>query len=127
LAQVVLLDGIECPEILPVHEDLAGVGLDETDQVLEQDALAGARRAHDDQRLARSHREVDAVQDRLVVERLVQTFDAQLGLRAAGSLVPPAAQNRSLVRKKSDRRIARLPATTACVVERPTPSAPPSV
>src|SRR4030095_2416747 len=127
LAQVVLLHGIQGPQILPVHEDLSGIRLDEADDVLEQNALAGSRGADDDQGLTRQDRQVNAVQDGLLPEGLAQALDAQLGLRPARLGLSPAAQNSSLVRKKSVRRIARLATTTACVVERPTPSAPPSV
>ena len=45
----------------------------------------------------------------------------------AGGAVLPRAQNSTFVRKKSAMRMAREPMTTAFVVERPTPSAPPVV
>ena len=66
----------------------------------------------------------DPVEDDLPVKGLVQVLDPDLRLGGRSS---SGAQKRSFVRKKSAKRIARLPATTARVVERPTPSAPPSV
>jgi hypothetical protein len=114
------------PEVTAVHENPAGVRSDQPDQVLQENALAGAGRPDDDERLAFGDRQVDAVEHRLPVERLAEVLDPDLGVAARrGSSV--GHQNSSFVRKKSARRIERLPPTTARVVERPTPSAPPSV
>src|SRR6266542_2382274 len=131
LANVVALDVRECPEVFPGDVDLARVRLDQSDQVLEQHALPGAGRPHDHQRLPTGHGEREPVQNRLLAEGLVEVWGAQAGPVLVGSAVAGPSffhpQYSSFVRKKSVTRMARLPETTARVVERPTPSAPPVV
>ena len=79
--------GLGAGDVLAVDDDVAAVGLDQADQVLEQDALAGARSADDDERLARATTSrLDAAQHFLAVERLPQVDHRDLGAdrRAAG-------------------------------------------
>ena len=61
--------------VLAVHDDRAAVGLDEADDVLEQHALAGARRAEQGHRLALAHLEVHPVQHHLLAESLVDAAE----------------------------------------------------
>ena len=51
-----------------VDEDLAGIGRFEADDVFEQNALAAAARAHEDEDFAGPHLEVDALEDFLLAE-----------------------------------------------------------
>ena len=88
-----------------------------------QDGLAGARAAHHHQRLPGPDVELDSPEDLLAVERLPDPEEADLRGGAGGH----GRQNITLVRKKSDRRMYRQAVTTAAVVARPTPSAPPLV
>ena len=56
-------------------EDLAVIGGFESDDVLEQDALSGAARPHDDKRFAALHGEVDALEDRNAVVAFAEPAD----------------------------------------------------
>src|SRR6185503_11327609 len=98
-----------------IDPDLARIGLDQADDVLEQDALAGTRRAEQRHRLADLHFEIHAVQHDVVDEALGDVL--QLDAHCA---VPRI----SLVRIVSSISTVTDAATTACVVARPTPSAP---
>src|SRR6185436_341761 len=91
----------------PIHEDLARIGLDEPDDVFEQHALARARGAEQGDRLAALDGEVDIVDEAL---RHLLELDH----------VP----SRTLASTVSNSRIVIDAATTAVVVDRPTPSAP---
>ena len=74
-------------------------------------------------------REVDAVEDDLPAEGLAQVLDPDLRGRAAGGAVvrDRRASEQQLRQEEVGERIDEAPDTTARVVERPTPSAPPSV
>src|SRR6266571_1325779 len=114
-AQVRQLLATEERDLLPIHPDLTGIRLDEPDDMLEQHALADARGAEQRDRLSDFHKEVHAVEYHVVHEALgdLLQLDAHL-----------AVPRISFVRIVSSSRIATDAATTACVVERPTPSAP---
>jgi nitrate/nitrite transport system ATP-binding protein len=104
---------LEPVDVEPVHQHLPRVRLDQPDDVLEQDALAGARGSEERDRLAVLHHEVHAVQDDLVAELLPD----------AAKLDHPGFSS-SLARITSSRRMRTELLTTAPVVDRPTPSAP---
>jgi len=95
-----------------VHDDGAAVRVDQPDDVLEEDALTGARGAEQRHGLALTDDEVDPVQDDLLPEPLVDV--AQLDHCCSSRLA----------RSTSSSRMSTELATTAPVVERPTPSAP---
>src|SRR6185437_3323894 len=84
-------------------------------------ALAFAAAPEHHQGLALGDVEVDALQDGLAVEALGEPAHADIRTRA---VFHPIAMN-NLVRKKSDTSTPIDAATTADVVARPTPSAPP--
>src|SRR3546814_9676167 len=69
-----------CSSDLP---DAAAVRVEDAQDALQQDRLAGAGAADDDDRLADAHVEVDAAQDLFRAERLVQVADGDLR-RAVG-------------------------------------------
>ena len=94
-----------------VHLNLTRVGLEQTHDVLQRDALAGTRVADDDQRLAVLDLERESLEDGLVPEALVDV--------AKGDQRSTTAQN------ASSTRITSADSTTASVAARPTPSAPP--
>ncbi len=118
-----------------VHLDRAGVGPQQADDVLQEHALARARAADDHQRLGRGHVEAQPVQHHLGAEGLAEIADVDLGILIGHRYLSHrylghwylGHQNSNRVRKKSEIRIAMLATTTAAVVERPTPSAPPVV
>ena len=83
--------GVGAREVLAVHDDVPAVRLDEADQVLEQDALAGARAADDDERLAGHDLELDAAQHLLAAERLPEVDDGDLGDRLSDCRRRPSA------------------------------------
>ena len=59
----------------PVDPDLARVGLEQSDDVLDRDRLSGARIADDDHRLALVDLEGEAVEDALGAEGLVDVVE----------------------------------------------------
>src|SRR6266487_1653401 len=96
------------------NNDVPGIGLQQPDHVLQRDALPRARVADDHHRLAVLHVERDPREHRLAVEGLVQV--GELNHRSSTS-----AQNASSTSSSTAEY------TTAWVVLRPTPSAPPRV
>jgi len=99
-------------DLAPVHHHLAGVGTDETVDVLEQHALAGAGRPEEREGLSFPHFEVHPVEDHLLAEAFLDP--AQLD----------HAVSRNLARSALMSRITTELATIAAVVDFPTPSAP---
>src|SRR4029079_18074805 len=97
-------------DLAVVHDDGPAVGTDEADDVLEQDALAGAGGPEQGHRLTLADVEVDPVQDDLLPEPLVDV--AQLDHCCSSRLA----------RSTSSSRMSTELATTAPVVARPTPS-----
>ena len=97
-----------------VHNDLAGVRLQQTHDVLQGDALPGAGVPDDHHGLAVPYLEREAGEHLFVAERLAEVL--KLDHRSS-----VAAQ------KASSMRISTAAYTWACVVLRPTPSAPPCV
>src|SRR5690606_1141474 len=95
-----------------VDVNVARVGLDQPDDVLEQHALAGAGRTQQRQRLAVLDIERYAVEDDHRAEALVNVAD------------PDHGTNSSFARIRSSSRMSTELLTTAPVVERPTPAAP---
>ena len=66
-----VMDKFSCHHVPIVSEDAALVGLEEPDDVLERDALAGAGASEHHQRLAFVEHQVDATQHVEVAEGLV--------------------------------------------------------
>ena len=131
-AEPVEVDRPHAAEVLPLDVHVTAVRLHQSDDVLEGDALAGAGAADDDHRLAGLHVDGQVAQHRLAVERLRDLLQRDGGVfarhlrdRLRSNRV--CHQNRILVRKKSVSRMISDALTTALVVERPTPSAPPVV
>ncbi len=106
-----------------LEQHRAAVGVEQPDQALEQHALPAARAADDGERLAFSNGQIEPVVDALLAEGLVQPL--VLDQHAVRRVAHRA--RKSLVRKKSVRRIATEAIATVSVVARPTPSVPPSV
>ena len=148
LAKIVQRFRFETAEILAHHEDVTVVGLHEADHVFQRDAFPLTGSADDHQRLAFRDIDRQIVEHRLAAERLVDVLegdDCVIAVRIHGYLVAgllgcwvagnratqkpsnQATYKSSLVRKKSVSKIVNDALTTACVVERPTPSAPPAV
>jgi len=71
-------------EILPVHEDLAGVEVGEAGDGVEKRALAGAGRAHDGDEFARGDLEVHARQGLDGGRALPEGFDDAADLEGRG-------------------------------------------
>ena len=122
--------GVESAQIDAVDLDCALVGREQADHVAQQNALArpGATEQHD--RLGFAHVEVDAAQHVLRPEALVHAAQPDLCGLARGQRRSTAShthQKSTFVRKKSTMSTVMLPATTARVVDSPTPLAPPRV
>src|ERR1017187_7625136 len=109
------------PEVLAVDLDRARIGLQEANDVLQENALADPRLSDEGERLAFLDLEIQTYEDLLFAEALRHALEPDRGGRGGG------AQNSTFVRKKSAMRIVSEPMTTAVVVDRPTPSAPPVV
>ena len=120
--QTVAVPGRHLPQVFPVDLDGARIGLQEPDDVFQEDALPDPRLPDEDERLTFDDGQVEPGEHGLRPEAL---RDLRKLHRGRGAL--RRAQNSTFVRKKSAMRIAREPMTTAFVVERPTPSAPPVV
>ena len=119
LAEAIELDRSHAAEVLAVDDDVTSVGLQQADDVLERHAFARSGAADDHDRLA----SLDV--DREVAQHLPPSERLRQVLQRDGRIV--LHQNRTFVRKKSDSRMMSDALTTASVVERPTPSAPPLV
>ncbi len=70
---------LELAHVLAIHDHGAAIGPDQSDDVLEQHALAGAGGAQQRYRLAFAHLEVDPVQHHLFAECLVQCVSSIIG------------------------------------------------
>src|SRR5262249_17834687 len=103
---------LEVAHVLVVYDHRPGIRLDQPDDVLEQDALAGPRRAHQRNGLPLGDIEVDAVEHHLRPEPLFHSAQLDHWL------------SRSRVRTVSSSRMSTELMTTAPVVDFPTPSAP---
>ncbi len=66
--------------VLPVHEHVAAVGLQQPDDVLQRHALAGAAPAEQAERRALRHVERDVVEHLAIVERLGHALELDGGL-----------------------------------------------
>src|SRR5690606_33889391 len=100
--------------VLTVHPNGTGVGIEQSHNGLQQHRLADTGVPDDRQRLAFAHREGDVVEDDAGAERLA-------------NVVQLDAHRSTTAQNASSTRISMLLMTTACVVERPTAAAPPSV
>src|SRR5664279_6095715 len=114
--------GRHLPQIFPVDLDGTRIGFQEPDDVFQEDALPDPRLPDEDERLAPRDGQVEPGEHGFRPEALRDLRELH-GRRR----VPGGAQNSTFVRKKSAMRMEREPMTTAFVVERPTPSAPPFV
>ena len=72
---------------LAVDEDVAGVGVEQADDVLDQHALAGSRRAEDHRDLVVGKAEVEAVEDPRAAELLDDVDDLDRVLAAVVALL----------------------------------------
>ena len=88
-------------QVVPLEQHLAGVGLQQTFDELEQHRLARARAAQQHERLALVHRQRDTTQDLVVTEGLVHVFQLDDGThptprmrlsRHCRSLIAPVAR-----------------------------------
>src|SRR5262249_25053597 len=104
-----------------VHPDLPAVGLVEADGVPQQHRLPRAAAPEDDAGLAAVDVEIDAAQDGLGLEGLLDGPEAQ---ECVAQACPQNIRNIG-VRKKSEMTTAIEATTTVLVVALPTPSAPP--
>src|SRR5271166_6625097 len=124
----------EGDDALAVDDDIALIRFHEADDVLEQDALATAAAADDDQSLAGGDVEIEALEHLLIAKLLPEVADgderrARLGGGrfpggAGGACHTPAGKIalRIMERKKLITRMEREPMTTASVGARPTPT-----
>jgi hypothetical protein len=79
LADAVQLAPAQARDLGAVHRDRPRVGAEQSDEVLEQDRLAAAAPADDHHDLAGGDVEIDAAQDRLAAEALVEVLDPDHG------------------------------------------------
>src|SRR6266487_60577 len=110
-AQLGELLALQVRDAEPVHDHVAGVGLDEADDVLQEHALPHPRGAEQRHRFALAHIEVDMVQDHVVEEAL-------------GDLLELDHVSSTCARTRSSSSTTTDDATTAWVVALPTPAAP---
>src|SRR6266516_4803853 len=110
-AQLGELLALEVRDREPVHDHVARVGLDQADDVLEQDALPHSGGPQQRHRLPLAHAEVHVVQDHVVQETL-------------GDLLQLDHVSSTCARTRSSSSTTTEEATTACVVALPTPAAP---
>src|ERR1051325_2220196 len=111
--QLLDLLALEPRDRQPVHDHVARVGFHQAVDVLQEHALANARRSEQRHGLAVLHLEADAVQDDVVEEALRDAED-----------LDHFTPSKSWVITTSSSRIETEAETTAVVVARPTPSAP---
>src|SRR5206468_3149256 len=104
---------IECTDRLTVNDDVAGIGVQQSDDVLQRHTLARAGVADDDHGLRVANLELEPSQHLLAIERLVQVLEFD--------------HNRTTAQNASSTRMKIAEYTTVRVVLRPTPSAPPRV
>src|SRR5262249_34685528 len=130
---------VEIRDVRAVHEDPAGIGVVEAVQLTQGNGLSGARASEDDEHLATLHREVHVVEHDLAAEFLrhaaelddrglgpgLEARDAHDGALGQAQLIPIGRVRKIFVRKKSVMSTVIEEMTTATVVARPTPSAPP--
>src|SRR6266852_7943029 len=119
LTKIVEVFGLHAAQVLAQDVDVSIVWLHQSDHVLEGDALSLAGTADDHQRFAFLHVDGEIVQHRLSAERFVDVLERD----DCAVLIHCI----NFVKKKSVSKMISEALTTACVVERPTPSAPPEV
>ncbi len=111
---------------LAVDLDRAGVGLEERHDHLERDALPGPRAPDDDGVLAARHLQVHAGEHLVGAEGFRQPLELDHESGKDGlSVLASRPHSSTSAQNASSTRMASQPSTTARVVERPTPSAPP--
>ncbi len=71
--------------IHPIHQHLTAIRFQESDHMLEQDALATAATADDRGHPAPRNLKIDAVQDRLPAERLLHPYEADHRVRCTST------------------------------------------
>src|ERR1019366_1425231 len=112
----------EVVQPLALDDHLATVGALQPVEMPQHDALALAAAAEHDQSLAFEDVEIDSLQYRLSGERLSEPAGPD---EAFSCVVGHQIDRKNLVKKKSEISTVIEAATTAEVVARPTPSAPP--
>src|SRR5208337_2646753 len=143
-----LVQGIEVEkgDLLPMNANRAGVGLLQADDQLEQHTLTGATASEHGQGFAILHSQINAVQDNLITERLMQaaqnngwsiTLPAGACYRRGGGALfhskqgflfrMPHGKNTRMnfTRMTSARMTKSEDRTTELVAENPTPAVPP--
>src|SRR6478735_88095 len=102
LAHLVEVGLAQARQVTAVDDDRPGVGLEQPDERLEEDGLAGARGPEHDRHLPRGKREGHVPPDRLRTEGLGQTCDRDLHTHVASTYVFLAVSTR--LRGKRGRR-----------------------
>ena len=111
---------LEADHLFACHLDRAGFGLEDAEHAFQHHRLAGAGAADHHQRMALGHRQVDTVQHMLGSEALLDAVENDMSNRHRAH-----SENSSEVRTKFAARMRMAEETTALVVARPTPAAPP--
>ena len=106
-------------DILAADQDLSAIGSEDADDAFQHHGFSGAGTADHHKGAALAHFKVDAVQYMLGAEMLVHRFEHDVGGLHAHS------PNSSDVSRKFAARMRMADDTTALVVARPTPCAPP--
>jgi len=107
---------MQADQLLAVEPDRAGLGPQQAEDALQQHRLSGAGPADDDQRFAGSDGKIDSGQHPLRAEGLAHSLQQQLFGHEP---------NTSTVMTRLSERMRTKAVTTASVVARPTPAAPP--
>src|SRR5262245_33235185 len=100
--------------VLAIYENRAVIGLQQADNGLQEHRFPCARRTDDCHGLGLAHFQRDSLEDGARANRLFHVAELD-------------AHSRVTAQNASSTRISMLLTTTACVVERPTASAPPDV
>src|SRR3989304_6079157 len=90
-------------DALPFDQDLACIRLQESDNELQEDALAGPAPPQDGQDLACRDRQIQAPEDLVAVEGLVELMK----INGTGHHASISSHQKNFVRKKSEIRIRR--------------------
>src|SRR3972149_3691865 len=105
----------------PFDQDPACIRLQESDNDLQEDALAVPAPPQDGQDLACRDRQIQALEDLVAVEGLVEPMK----INGTGHHASISSHQKNFVRKKSEIRIRMAEVTTVAGVAPPLPSVPP--
>jgi hypothetical protein len=73
--EAILIENLGGLHRFAIEKDLAGIGLFQADDVLQKDGFAAATGSHQNKNFSRVHLEVDAFEDFMAIEALVQSAD----------------------------------------------------